>query len=695
MRAVDLALVLLIALGPTVAFAQTDDPAAAPVDTTAAATTDTTATGAPSLTDLGKLSEAASDSLRAVTDSLAATADTTGVSGTTGTAKPPAPWWDALRPSVTVGVDANVSQRTIRGSLNAPVFRAIGSEGSIDARASRTSYRQFDRDQEDTSLRGDLSQDLGESIALKVDFSRQTNFDENRPANIDPIVLDYRAQDARVALNGNHPLAVGFSHHWAVRTRVEDVNQTNRNVRNDRSLATAGLTSVWKRTGDVFDLSGRYGYERSSGERLVRGVTDDATVEVDTLATKFELYAVPRTQISVDALRATFFEERLDFARNANGVVDTLNVVDPVGREREVREGYDVGLSFDTRLLPWIRLDGRAGRDFSETVYRFSRQGVVQRGSESLSGGATWSYADAGSLQASIDYSDRFNDRRAQGNVRFRGEESTRSYSADARLRQALFAQSDLSLQVGQTLTQSIFEETGNNNDRDRLVDEAVAEIGTGALPYTDVTVRGLVRNTSEINIAADRVGNNKDELLYEVRTSYTFDPPGGFSARQTYRLQIVFRDFVDGLDRDSFNKQGQVTTNVDWNFSGGGRLGVEYLSDFRSTGARDVRFPIRELYVTESVRNDRRLSVRVDVPIRALNLSASTERGFLDQDTRGRITEEERGKINLRASGQWSFFRDQVTLDLDVERVLQFGPRVRPEQEDYWVANSSLRIDF
>lgn len=677
------------------------DTTPAPTDSTAAAVADSTRDADVPLTGLNALGKMAQEGT--VPDSLLALAEENADETPQAVQAPPA-WYTFLTPTLRGTVRASVSDVSVRGSLSAPVFGAIGAKGSIQADEGRTTYRQFDRDQEDDSLRGDLSKKLGESINLRVDFARRTNRDENRPVTGDPIVLELESRNASASLDGLHDLPAGFTHRWAVAGDVEDVDQSNRNVRNDRSLASAGLSSIWTRTSEAGEVKARYGYKRSTGDRLIRGITQDATVEVDTLQAKFALLSLPRTNLDLDLTRSTFFEERLDFRRNANGVIDTVGVVDPVGEEREVSENYAMILNGSARVLPSLNLTSRRSYDFEQTTFRLSDQRLTEQVNQATNLGATWSYASAGSLQIDYRFQRRDSDRYAEPDPSLpadersdrRGPEITKTYTVSARLRQGLFAQSGLLLEARQQLNQNVFREADNDNDRDRLIEEAAGEIETRAVPWTTANVRGTIRNTREVNIAADRVGNNKDELLYEVRTTYTIDPPGGLSASQTYRLQIVFRDYFDGIDRDTYNKQGQVTTNVDWTFPKGGRLGLEYLSDFRSTGNRDEFEPVRELYFTTSVREDRRLTARASVPIAGVTVTAAAERGFLDQEQAGRFTEEERGKLSLRAKGQWKFFKkENVVLDIDVERVVQFGPRVRDEQEDYWVANSAVTVTF
>jgi hypothetical protein len=39
--------------------------------------------------------------------------------------------------------------------------------------------------------------------------------------------------------------------------------------------------------------------------------------------------------------------------------------------------------------------------------------------------------------------------------------------------------------------------------------------------------------------------------------------------------------------------------------------------------------------------------------------------------------------------------WQDRATISLNLERILQFGPRVREEAEDYWRANSTITVNF
>ena len=681
------------------------DPAAA--DSTSAASEDSLAGPTPvrGLGGLGAAARAAADSdttAAAAADTLSGAEDAgaaAAASGLAGTGR------DAARsrpggggdfaPKFEGSVNSSVSRVQLRGSAEADVGSLVGTRSTVRYVATDTSYRQQDRDQEQRDLTANLREEFGDLATLTVDFSRNSSYDENR-VGTGAVVLEYTNTNARLKLDGGGALAEGFRHHWAARGDFEDAQQTNRGVDNDRNLAGAAITSVWSRRGDELDVTARYGYERSSGERTVRGLVDDASAERDTLEARAVVDAIPRLNLDLGAIRTSFVEQRLDFARNSSGVVDTVSTSGPkVARERESTRGYEFEARANSRILPRLRLTGSGSVQYSETEYTFSQQGFVERGNDRVQSDATFRYAEAGSLRVAYSFSDRYNDRRTRNDTEFRGRESNRSYSAEFELDQALLARSSVEFKAKQTLDQSIFEEQGNQNDRDRLFERFDLELSSEVVPHTKVEVGGTISRTEDLQIAADRVGDNKEERLIEVRGSYAFDPPGGLRMAQTYRLQIRYIDFFLSDDRDQFNKQGQLNTTVDYELPLGADFGGEYVLDFRRTGTRNTAIPYREVYFRDQKRFDHRLTARIGVPFRGLRLDVRTERGFLREERGTRETNEDRGSISARLSGTRSFWSNRATLKLDLERVLQFGPRIREEQEDYWVANTTLTLAF
>lgn len=633
----------------------------------------------------------------AAVDSLAG-----GLAGLTGGAQGAAPSsarsgaaTQTLSPKIEASVNSSLSSVQVRGSLDANPGAWVGTSGRVRYGRSITTYRQLDRDTETSEFSAALLETFGSATKLTVDFRRNTNYDENRIGE-SSVILDSENANARMLLQGGAKFTDGFEHHWVARGDFEDVQQSNRGVENNRSLAGAGLSSVWNHKREDLDVTARYGFERSTGERQVRGLDDNATAERDTMQARAQIDLIPRLDLQLRASRTSFTEQRLDFARNSSGVVDTASTVGPkVARERESTSGYNLELNASSQILPRLRLSGVAGTEYSETEYVFSRQGFITRGNDRLNADATFRYAEAGSLKVNYSFSDRYNDRRTQDDTAFRGLESARAFAADVGIKQKLLAKSTLELNAKQTLDQSIFEERGNLNDRDRLFERFDAKVKSQVVPYTTIDVGGTVSRTEDLQIAADRVGDNKEERLIEVRGSYIFDPPNGLRFTQTYRLQIRYIDFFASNNRDQFNKQGQLNTKIDYDLPLGGTFGGDYVLDFRRTGTRNVAVPYREVYIRDQRRFDHRVTARMGVPISGLKLDVRAERGFLREERGVRETVEDRGTLSSKLSGNRSFFRNRATLRLNVERILQFGPRIRDEQRDYWVADTTLTVVF
>lgn len=637
----------------------------------------------------------------------AASADSNRVEGSGSTGLDPAEvaaaraalanrsWYQKLAPKMGADVESNLTSIRLRGTLEASVFTALGTNGDVRYTATNTSYRQTDRDQKQRNLTSSIRDDLGAFGELEFSIGRNTNREENRLTSGELLVLDYAENDAKLGIEGRRDLGDDFEHIWILRGEIEDVQQTNRGVENNRSLAGAAITSVWRHERERWNVAGRYGADRRSGTRTVLSRDADANAARDTLGGKFVLSLGPKLDFDVLAQRASFIEERLDFARNASGAIDTAGTTQKVGNERESTMHRSIDVRLRARPLRRVSFNTRLGSSFSESEYAFSRQGVVQNGRQDLSTDIGFRYAAAGSLQVGYSYADNYNDRRITGSDQFRGRESRKAQSVEFSMKQRLFSVSDLNASVKQSLDQNIFNEVNNDNDRDRLLERGDLTIKSRVFEDISLDVGGTVSRTQDINIAASRVNNNKEERLIEVRGGYTWNPPSGLRVVQNYRLQIRYIDFVNSDDRDQFNKQGQLKTVVDYDLASGTDFSFEYVVDFRRTGQRDSSEPYREVYIGDQRRFDHRVRASIGVPYRGFRLDVGTERGYLREERGIRETNEDRGSVSFKLSGNRRFWANKVDLRLNVERVLQFGPRVREEQKDYWIARSGVTVSF
>jgi len=618
------------------------------------------------------------------------------------TALPPAkPWYAPLIPTLDGRIESNVTRVVSSVGLEAPVGDFINMSGRARYSRTDTAYRQFDRDAEATNFNLDFNGAIPSWGDLDISVLRNTSLDENRlparPPSNEPelLVLEYELREVHASLVGNRDLGRGLRAHWGVRGDLEDTERSDNGIVNDRALAGGAADVAWGSGGPWHDFSVRYGYDRRSGERTLRNELADALTERDTIWARGSVDFGRHFTLNLDGQRTTFVEERLDFTRNVNGVVDTLGVLNPVGDERESTYRNSWNADLNTRPLPRLALSAGAQQSLSESSYTLSREGLVELRNEGLDADGVLRYAMAGSLRVRYVFLDRANDRRARGSEGFRGEESRQSRRADAQFRHRLARGIDLHLDLQQTLDQTINEDPDNKNDRDRLVTRTDLRLLADPWEWFDVEAAGAYSQEQEINIDAERVSNNQDSDLFEVRGSFILDPEGGWRFVQNYRMQIRIIDRVAGPEGDKFNKQGQWDNRVEYRFSNGIFTDGQYIVDYRRNGDRDTSRPDEEVYIYRGARRDHRVVFGVRVPVAGAELEVRTERGFLRDESGLFPRNEDRGKFSAGLKGNWQFWRNRASLQVNATRILQFGPRVRDEQRDYWVMNTSLRVAF
>lgn len=604
------------------------------------------------------------------------------------------PWYTPLIPTLDGRVESTLTRVLVSAGVEAPLGQFVGMQGRTRYQRTNTSYRQFERDAEASNFSLTLAGPVTGWAELDVDAKRDTSYDENRIGGQD-LVLEYDVRELRTTLSGNRDFGRGLSGRWGVRGDVEDVNRTDKGVANDRTLAGGAGGAALKTQGPWHDFSTRYGYDRRSGERTLRDLTDDAVTERDTVWARGSIDFGLRFNLDLDARRTTFVEDRLDYARNVNGVVDTLNVPDPVGQEHESTWERRWNVDLRTRVLPRLSFNAGASRSYSESQYTFSREGLVLLGNDSYDAESVLRYAEAGSLKVRASYVDRYNDRRARGNASFRGEESRVTKLANMQLRHRVTPILDLHFDLQETLDQNVYEEQGNPNDRDRLVDRGDLKLVSDPWEWMQVEVVGTYSKEQSINIDAARVSNNQTSDLYEVRSNLILDPEGGWRFIQNYRLQIRIIDVVASIAEDRFNKQGQWDNRVEYRFANGILVDGQYVVDYRRNGSRDPARPDQEAYIYGGPRRDHRVVAGVRIPVAGFEFETRAERGFLRDDSGFVPLDENRGKFSSGVRGNWQFWDRRGKLTLNASKVNEYGPRVREEAKDYWIVNTSLRVAF
>jgi hypothetical protein len=614
---------------------------------------------------------------------------------------PPAPpWFDPFLPTVDGRVRSSVQSVILTGGIEAPIGALIPNmTGRARYERTDTDFRQRDQSSDATNFNFDASTEPFSLGEFDVSVLRRTNYEENRGRSPDPdeppLITEYDIRELHAELVGQRPLGNGLRAIWGARLDVEDVEGAQFGVSNDRELAGGSVAGGWGTKGPWHDFVARYGYDRRSGERTLRAESGDALTERDTLWARGKIDFGQRFNIDLDARRTTFVEDRLDFVRSENGIIDTLGVANPVGDEHESTWANTWDVDLRTRPLPRLAVNAGARHSFKETSLTLSRAEIAQLANDQLNAEAIIRYAQSGSLKVKLSRNEQYNDRRSKGSTEFRGRESRLSKLAEAEFRQRVTSLIELHLDLQQTLDQNINEDPDNQNDRDRLNTRADAKLSSDPWDWLRVEVAGSYVYTEEINIDSLRVNANQNTDLYEVRGNFILDPEGGWRFIQNYRMQIKIIDRLAGIEDDRFNKQGQFDTRAEYRFASGVSVDGQYIVDYRRNGDRDPDVPDEEVYIYGGSRRDHRVNVGIRIPMPLIEVHARTERGFLRDYSRRIPAEQDRGRIDLGFRGDWSFWDGRATVNLDASHIRQFGPLVRDDTKAYWDMNASVRVSF
>lgn len=647
----------------------------------------------PNLRDAGKASTNAGGTGNA--GATGAGADTLGM------AAPGFQLLGPIHPIATFKFGASVQSVDLSTGLDLPLELLDGFSTASSYQRSFSNFRQRDRESDNEKMSTAWQRKFSPSLNFSMRFDRNNVRDEERISG-NAFVIENTDQNGEAKLGGGGTLAQGLKHSWGVRGRVQDAKSSNRGTDNNRALRYGG-TSV-ALDYDLGDWAARaeVGGDRARGDRQLRGKTSPARTATDTLGARLNYRGSEGLSLNFDTRHVRFDERRLDFPKDALGRVDTLRVEDDnlkVQDEREQRTTDEFAVKASAPLFPGVSVDGSYSHDMTETTFQLNQQGLLQRASDVVDVAATFQHADASSLMVAYGARQDWTDQLQKGRDVFRGRETSRSKNATLTLQQALFSATALRALVSQELKQFVNEEKSNPNDRDELYERFDLTLTTTAVPNLTASVRASANFVRSINIDEALVPNNRERRTYDVGTGFTWTGISRLSLHQDYGLNIVFQDYYASDNNDEFNKQGAVTSDATLMLPSKVSVLLRHVFDLRKNGRRNLK--VADAYNTTLLSKDNQFTMGITVPIQGFNVKVETRRGALREENpqlaveRRLVRDERSGDLRTGVSGKREFLKKRLTVDLRVERVLAYGPRVRAEDEDYVVANSTVTVKF
>ncbi len=608
------------------------------------------------------------------------------------------PWIGPVHPTVTLSVGSGVSDVTLHGTSTLPLL-VDGFRTNSTYTHEYKDYRQVDRTSQTEAVDTAWNRLFGKWGQLNVGFNRNS-FHDSQVSSVGTFVVENRDSRGDAKLAGKAELPAGLLSTWNLGGDIQDSRGSTRGTNSDKTLTSSDAGASLAYDGGSWSASARAGGDRARGDRSLRGKTAPATTTTDTLRTGLSLSRGSRLSLQFDARRMLFEEKRLDFPRDNLGRVDTLRI--DVGdrdslavqEEKEIRNGNALGATVRSQPLPCVQTTGSYRYESTETTYRINQQGLLQRRLEALDLGASYSHAEASSLSVRYSTSTSWTNQLNIGSSTFRGRETQDTKEASITLDQAIVSATSLKATVGERLVQNVFEDPTNSNDRDELYDFLTANLTSAAITNLRTNLSGTLHLTDYINIDQAIVPNNRQERFYELHGDYSWTGLPGVHLNQNYTLNIVYRDFTQSDDKDEFNKQGRFDTAIDVDLPRRASLHLGYTLDVHKNGVRDVETP--GVYIPTERRFDHIVVTGVRIPVKDYSLGVQATRGFLDDEKPnvGTRQRENRGELHSGVTGKHKL-RGNMDLDLAIEYVLAYGPRVREESRRYYVANTTVTMRF
>jgi len=617
---------------------------------------------------------------------------------------PTGPFFVSLKNTPKAGTRSSVQRNMFYSDLTTNLTMRSAMLFTNKAKWSYEEYRKQDKKVE---RRGEnFSYNLGQSVPFVLRLDGDWSWSQDRTVNTAGFANLFAQNNKSLRLAGSKsqfhtgPLVNSLKFGASLDDRLSE-NQGTANNSQDGKL-DAGFQSGWSiRPGLV--IAGRVYGTAGAGSKTLAAKDSPSTANGDTLAIGVyydQTFATGRVAIS----RASFQKKYLDFKKNANGLIDTVGIAEDLKVIDELETRDAVNVEFATKFhLGRISFDGAANRTTSNLDYAVNGLGLKQRQLDTvtLASGTT---IGVDSLQATYDYSWKWDDQRLQGATSNRGRQYTKTRGLELVWQRPLFAATTLRVRYFENINQDIAQNQHNQNDKDRLQKDFSVALSRVWPKVFRTKMVYTFRGVQDLAIRDTRSSNNNLKDTYEINPGYIWYVAPWLTWDQNYRVFIQYTDYVfsdlESVTReDNYNKRGNLTTKVTIYPTRRLKLVLshDYNKKFNATkagvSATGSAFYDRDLNQTIDKLD---LGLTFDV-VRGVTLEAATYRTRDDRMRFGRVTSEttdHSGEIWVGAKVNQTWQR-RVTLSALVKKYNAYGPSVTESSSNYWESDVWLKWEF
>ena len=507
---------------------------------------------------------------------------------------------------------------------------------------------------------------------------------------------------ARASLRRRDMAWAGLQHDLVVNGSIIDQKGQQLGKRNDH--AERQLDALWQGVANPLSgvtlATGLYGMT-NSGDRALGTATSPSSTSGDTLRAGLYYDRGP-VKGSVDVRGSSFEKRYLDYRRNNNGIVDTLDTSEKIVQELESNDAVTIAWK-NTLQLRRFSLKTEVSRDESENRFRASGVGTRKRHQEQVNATIGWRVTRLDSVEITYKYLYKWDDQIYKGATAPRGKQISRNREAGLSWTHDLFANTRLLCRMRESLQQEIAEKEFNQNDRDRLEQslrlESTTQWGGG-----NVKLVFEYRRLEDISIRRERSSNNNIKDSYEISPSFLWPVTSWLTVNQLYSLWIQYTDYVfsdlPSVSRtDNYNKRGNVTTKV--TLKPNRRLNLSVRHDYNAKFNADKSGENGAGHAFYDRQLEQRVSkIGFDLSYKVtdwLTLEGTTYQSRDLKDTYGaRVNETERFSGQLGVGGKVERnFGTGRKLQAGIHKFFNHGPNVQQATREYWDADIQLTWGF
>jgi len=684
-----LSLPVAVAAAPadTATAASADTTAAAPADTTAAAPADTTA--APPAGGLSALLAGGGD----FTDGAVATAETD------------LPFIIAWDRKPQASMKAEIRKVNYTGKFTNDITTRDKSMLNVEATWSNDDFRRQDKTVERRD--GMLNFKTDSTKPLTASLLMNSNWSEDRSTNTTGVTnLNKRDfKQAEMKLKRSALYLAGTENELTVGGLLTDQKGEQQNRRSD--FSDAQLSGAWRSAFEPADglivHTGVYKMTKS-GERSLAEQTESSKADGDSLRGGV-FYRRGRLAGKFGVQNSSFSKRYLDYRRNSNGIIDTLNVAEENKIVEELEKNDVTSLSLDNTLkLGRLGFTSLMARDLSEDSFRYSGVGAKLRHQDRVNLGVTLRVGRLDSLKATYGYLYKWDDQTYQGAPLSRGRQVNKRRDVAFTWVHDLFATTRVVTGYKSALSQDVAQNEFNNNDRDRLEESFSAGVATLWESEFEVGLSFDYRRIEDIAIRRERSSNNNVKETYEVAPNYTWPVADWMKLRQDYRVWIQYTDysfsdlaFVD--KNDIYNKRANMTTTVDLEPNKRLKLTIRHELSAKSNATRTgIDASGNSYYFTDEEQTISKIDFTLKYKANDwLTLHGTTYQTKDEKDsfgTRARTSDRRSGKVGVGGAvdKRWG---SSGTLKATVRKYYAYGSSVQETSKDYWDADIRLSWGF